>query len=62
MNKKLKGGILVFLGACSFGVLSTIVKTAYGEGFVVGEITGSQTFFGFLFLWNFQSRRGGNTL
>ncbi len=51
MNKKLKGGILVFLGACSFGVLSTIVKTAYGEGFVVGEITGSQTFFGFLFLW-----------
>ena len=39
MNQKLRGGIFVFLGACSFGVLSTIVKTAYGEGFNVGQIT-----------------------
>lgn len=51
MNNKLKGGIIVFLGACSFGLLSTIVKTAYGEGYIVGQITGSQAFFGMIILW-----------
>lgn len=51
MSEKLKGGILVFLGACSFGLLSTIVKTAYSEGYSLGEITGSQTFFGAIILW-----------
>lgn len=51
ISNKLKGGIFVFLGACSFGVLSTIVKTAYGEGYSLGQITGSQTFFGMLMLW-----------
>lgn len=51
MNHKLKGGISVFVGACSFGLLSSIVKTAYGEGYVVGEITGSQAFFGMTILW-----------
>lgn len=51
MNLKLKGGIFVFLGACSFGVLSTIVKTAYGEGYSLGDITGSQTIFGMAILW-----------
>ena len=51
MNQKLRGGIFVFLGACSFGVLSTIVKTAYGEGFNVGQITGTQSFFGMAILW-----------
>lgn len=51
MNKKLKGGIFVFLGACSFGLLSTIVKKAYAADYTLGEITGSQTLFGTLFLW-----------
>lgn len=51
MNRKFKGGVFVFLGACSFGVLSTIVKLAYGEGFDVGQITGSQSMFGMLILW-----------
>lgn len=51
MNKKLKGGIFVFLGACSFGLLSTIVKKAYADDYTLGEITGSQTLFGTLFLW-----------
>lgn len=51
VNDKLRGGIFVFLGACSFGVLSTIVKTAYGDGYSLGEITGSQTFFGMIMLW-----------
>lgn len=51
MNEKLKGGLFVFIGACSFGLLSTIVKTAYGEGYDLGQITGSQTFFGASILW-----------
>lgn len=51
MNEKFKGLIFVFFGACSFGVLSTIVKLAYGEGYTIGEVTGSQTMFGAIFLW-----------
>ncbi len=51
MNGKLKGGLFVFAGACSFGVLSTIVKLAYAEGYNVGHITGTQTLFGLLMLW-----------
>lgn len=51
MNNKLKGGVFVFLGACSFGILSTIVKTAYSQGYDVGQVTGTQTMFGVLFLW-----------
>ncbi len=51
MNNKIKGGLFVFMGACSFGVLSTIVKTTYAQGYTLGHITGSQTFFGMVFLW-----------
>lgn len=51
MDKRITGGILVFLGACSFGVLSTIVKFAYEEGYTVGEITGTQSFTGMVLLW-----------
>ncbi|WP_165045227.1 EamA family transporter [Dysgonomonas sp. ZJ709] len=51
MDKRVKGSIFVFLGACSFGVLSTIVKIAYSEGYTLGHITGSQSFLGMLLLW-----------
>ena len=52
MNRQLlKGGLFVFLGASSFGILSTVIKTAYSKGYTVGEITGVQTFYGFIFLW-----------
>ena len=52
MNQnKFTGGIFVFLGACSFGVLSTIVKNAYEEGYTLGQITGSQAFLGMVILW-----------
>ncbi|MEJ5052988.1 DMT family transporter [Sphingobacterium sp. MYb382] len=50
MNK-FKGLIAVFLGAASFGILSTFVKKAYGEGFNLGEVTGVQALFGMVFLW-----------
>lgn len=60
MNNKLKGGLFVFLGAASFGVLSTIVKNAYNAEYNLGEVTGSQAFFGMIILWIcyfFQSRK-----
>ncbi|MET3292216.1 UNVERIFIED_CONTAM: drug/metabolite transporter (DMT)-like permease [Brevibacillus sp. OAP136] len=43
--------LLVFLGACSYGILSTFVKLAYGEGFVVQDVVGSQMFLGAVMLW-----------
>ncbi|QNL48589.1 EamA family transporter [Olivibacter sp. SDN3] len=42
---------LVFIGACSFGILSTFVKKAYADGFTLGQVTGVQMFFGLAFLW-----------
>lgn len=46
-----KFGILVFLGGCSYGILSTFVKLAYGNSFIINEVLGSQFFFGVLFIW-----------
>ena len=46
-----KYALFVFLGGCSYGVVSTFVKLAYGEGFTQGEITGSQYLMGALMLW-----------
>ncbi|MFD2614458.1 EamA family transporter [Paenibacillus gansuensis] len=40
--------IYVFLGACSFGVLSTFVKLAYADGYTVNQVSGSQMLFGLL--------------
>lgn len=51
MNERIKGGLLVFIGAASFGLLSTIVKFAYAEGYSLGEITGTQSFSGMAILW-----------
>ena len=47
----LKGLLLVFFGACSFGILSTFVKLAYHEGYTLGDVTGAQAFFGAVILW-----------
>lgn len=46
-----KYALLVFFGGCSYGVVSTFVKMAYGHGYGVNEVTGSQYFFGALMLW-----------
>lgn len=48
---KLGSLFIVLLGAASYGVLATFVKIGYGQGFTVGEITGSQMFFGAVMLW-----------
>lgn len=47
----LKGAILVLIGACSFGILTTLVKLSYAEGFTLAEVTGVQVFFGAVILW-----------
>lgn len=49
--KHLKGALAVFIGAASFGVLSTFVKKAYAAGFSLGEVTGVQALLGMLILW-----------
>jgi drug/metabolite transporter (DMT)-like permease len=43
--------LLVFLGACSYGILSTFVKFAYGAGFAPEEVSGGQMFFGMVGMW-----------
>jgi len=36
---------MVFLGGCSYGILSTIVKVAYEHGISVAEVCGAQGLF-----------------
>ncbi len=43
--------LIVFLGGCSYGILSTFVKLAYATGFSVQEITGGQYLFGTAIIW-----------
>ena len=43
--------MIVFLGGCCYGVLSTFVKLAYSAGFTVKEVTGSQFILGTLLIW-----------
>ncbi|WP_216828424.1 EamA family transporter [Alkalihalobacterium elongatum] len=47
---KLKYSVLVFIGACSYGILSTFVKLAYEQGFLHSEVISSQFFVGWLLL------------
>ncbi|WP_145317916.1 EamA family transporter [Paenibacillus xylanexedens] len=41
----------VLAGAMSYGILSTIVVLAYGEGYKLGEVVGAQLITGFLLSW-----------
>ncbi|MFV8828801.1 EamA family transporter [Alkalihalobacterium sp. APHAB7] len=47
---KLKYSLYVFIGACSYGILSTFVKLAYDQGFIHREVIGSQFLVGWLLL------------
>ncbi|WP_255553918.1 EamA family transporter [Mesonia aestuariivivens] len=49
-NKTLLGGMLVALGAASYGILTTFVKLAYSEGYNTYEVTFSQMLLGFICL------------
>ncbi len=46
-----KGILLVLTGACSFGILSTIVKLGYQQGFTLGELCALQAGIGMVILW-----------
>lgn len=48
--KLFRYALLVFIGACSYGTLSSIMKLGIGEGYTVPQIIGSQYFFGWLLL------------
>lgn len=43
--------LLVFLGGCCYGALSTFVKLAYHAGYTAAEVTGSQYLLGTLLIW-----------
>lgn len=43
--------LIVFLGGCSYGVLSTFVKLAYAAGFTVSTVTGGQYLSGVVLIW-----------
>ncbi|WP_410768963.1 EamA family transporter [Fontibacillus sp. BL9] len=43
--------LIVFLGGCCYGILSTFVKLAYAAGFTVSAVTGGQYFFGVVLAW-----------
>ncbi|MCR2822239.1 DMT family transporter [Lederbergia panacisoli] len=43
--------LIVFLGGCSYGILSTFVKLAYAAGFTVTEVIGGQYLFGAILIW-----------
>ena len=43
--------ILVLLGGVSFGILSTFVKLAYGQGQSLADVTSAQAYFGAAILW-----------
>ncbi|OUS75293.1 EamA family transporter [Paenibacillus sp. MY03] len=47
----MKHMVAVFLGAASYGILSTFVVLAYGHGYTLGEVVGSQMMIGFLLTW-----------
>ncbi|GIP27477.1 multidrug transporter [Paenibacillus sp. J23TS9] len=49
MNK-LKYSLLILIGACSYGVLSSIMKVGMNEGFTVSQMLGGQYVFGWLLL------------
>ncbi len=46
-----KYSLLVFLGGCSYGVVSTFVKLAYRDGFTISAVTGIQYLCGAIMLW-----------
>ncbi len=49
--KDMKYLISVLVGAMSYGILSTIVVLAYGEGYKLGEVVGTQLLTGCILAW-----------
>lgn len=49
--KDMKYLLSVLIGAMSYGILSTIVVLAYGEGYQLGEVVGTQLLTGCILAW-----------
>lgn len=49
--KDMKYLISVLIGAMSYGILSTIVVLAYGQGYKLGEVVGTQLLTGCILAW-----------
>lgn len=43
--------LFVFLGGCSYGILSTFIKLSYAAGYSAAEATSGQYLFGTLIIW-----------
>lgn len=48
----MKGILYIIIGSVCYGVLSTFVKLAYGDGFIVNDVVGIQMLVGALLLWS----------
>lgn len=48
----MKGILYIIIGSACYGVLSTFVKLAYDDGFIVNDVVGIQMFIGALLLWS----------
>jgi drug/metabolite transporter (DMT)-like permease len=51
---------MVLAGACSYGILSTLIKLAYAEGYNTAELSATQAFMGMGVLWVFVLLRPKN--
>nr|WP_019637043.1 DMT family transporter [Paenibacillus fonticola] len=65
---KMKYLLSVLIGASSYGILSTIVVLAYGQGYQLGEVVGTQLLTGCILAWLLalytgwkERRKKGNT-
>lgn len=48
----MKGILYIIIGSACYGVLSTFVKLAYNDGFIVNDVVGIQMFVGAILLWS----------
>lgn len=48
----MKGILYIIVGSACYGVLSTFVKLAYDDGFIVNDVVGIQMFIGAILLWS----------
>lgn len=48
---KLRFILCILIAGCCYGVLSTIVKLAYREGYTLSDVSGAQAFFGAMLMW-----------
>jgi drug/metabolite transporter (DMT)-like permease len=62
----LKGILYIIIGSACYGVLSTFVKLAYNDGFIINDVVGSQMLVGAILLWSVvlfnQNKKSNSTI